>query len=466
MKRILLVFLLLVSAFFITWGVKANTLVARPDNLEDGKVVAWYESSYTAPTSDDEWYIDPSIDEKYIKMPGKDDIYMEVDDKGNVIGYVKRIKQPNGAYTFETYNEDIPENYEKVPGVKDVYKVTDENGKTSYKKYVRNDDDNTFAFVDVDKNGKMINLDTDATKIDSKHKLVDSKTNLYALYNDHNVKIGYVKRKKDKKGKYKWVEAEPPKTEKVGNDGVKDFAEESKKKMTASTDPTADPSQEEAQPLTDEEIIQGDGTRVNTELKTSSETKDGYKYIYQTPIVTTYDKDGNVVRIEEGERKQVSKEKLIGSDATPDPTQIAGTLDKELSRVSSKVSFNSKKANQLLALINAERKKEGIPSLTMDTSSDIYKVAQISAADMAIYNHASNSSPMYGNLEDISNRYSLNLVNITGDRWKTSERSAEEINTRFQSTYSDTRMSKYYHQVGIGIVDQDGMTYVIEVFAQ
>ena len=465
MRRILLIFLLLVSAFFITWGVKANTLVARPDNIEDGKVVAWYESSYTAPTSDDEWYIDPSIDEKYIKMPGKDDIYMEVDEKGNVIGYVQRIKQANGEYTFETYNKDIPENYEKVPGVKDVYKVTDENGKTAYKKYVRNKDDNTFAFVDVDKNGKMINLDTDATKIDSKHKLVDSKTNLYALYNDDNVKVGYVKRKKNKKGKYKWVEAEPPKMEKVGNDGVNQFAEESKKKMTASTD-SSDTSGEEPAPLTDEEIINADGTRTDTELKTSSETKDGYKYIYQTPIVTTYDKDGNVVSIKEGERKQVSKEKLVGSDATPDPTQIAGTLDKELSRVSSKVSFNTKKANQLLALINAEREQEGLPSLKMDTSSDIYKVAQISAADMAIYNHASNTSPMYGKLDDFNKRFGLNLVNITGDRWKTSERSAQDINNRFQSTYSETRMSKFYNQVGIGIVDQDGMTYVIEVFAQ
>ena len=459
MKQIIAVFLILLSIFFICWGVKANTLVKRPDNIEDGKITPWYESTYTAPNEESEWYIDPDIPDDYIKVPGKDDIYM-VMKNGVIDHYVKRVPAKGRGYDFIAYNPDIPETYEKVDGLEDVYKVTDEKGNVSYKKYVRNKDDQTFAFVDVDENGNYLNLNNDATTIDDKHKLVDSNENLYALYNENNVKIGYQKRVKDKDGKFKWINAEAPKKKEVGNNGIKNRASNNTEDTSQYVDKPA--------PIDDSKIINSDGSYVVTSKNTNVKTVDGYKIRYETTTKTTYAKDGSVLHMETSDPVQVSKEKITGANATPDPSKIENTLDKELSRVSAKVSYNTDKASQVLSKLNAARKSEGANALKMDTSSDLYKIAKIRAADMALYNHGQNNSPMYGKPADMCKRFGLNYVNITQIAYKGSEKSASEIHTTNHNTDQarPTRVSTAYGQVAIAIVDQDGMTYEVEVYAQ
>ena len=167
--------------------------------MEEEQETAWYDNRYTAPKAEEEWCLDPEIPLNYIPVPGEDELYMVVDDSGNIIGYRHRIKQADGSWIWEDVNPDIPENYEKVEGLENVYKVTDEEGKTSYVMYVRNSDD-TFCFVPVDKNGIPLDDGKDADKITDEYVHVDE--NVYAVYNDENVKIGYSELVKQSDGSY------------------------------------------------------------------------------------------------------------------------------------------------------------------------------------------------------------------------------------------------------------------------
>ena len=460
MRKIAYIFLCLLSTFFICWGVKARALVKRPSNLNEDVETSWI-SSYSAPKAQAEWVLDSNIEPNYVPVPGKEDYYYVVDDDGNVIQMRHRIKQIDGSYKWEDVEDENIAGMEVVDKENKIYKTTDSEGNKKYVKYIRNDD-NSFAFVDVDKKGNYLNFQTDATTIDKNHILEDSSNNLYGLYNDNGVRIGTVKRVDNKDGTYSWkLVKDSKKKKKVGNDAAN---------KTTSSKKNTDSNQynESSEQLNDEETDSSQGTITKTSTETYSETKDGYKIMYKVTTTKIYDSNGTLLKSHTSDPEVISKTKITGKDASPDFSDIASTLDQEVTRMSNKVDFNTSKANEILNKLNAQRQKNGVPTLKMDTSSDIYKVALIRAADMAVYNHASNTSPLYGKTIELCDRFDISLVNVTQNMWKTSKVSASEIHTRFQATDSsrETRMSEGYGQVGIAVVDQDGETFVIEVFAQ
>ncbi len=54
----------------------------------------------------------------------------------------------------------------------------------------------------------------------------------------------------------------------------------------------------------------------------------------------------------------------------------------------------------------------------MDTSSEAYKLACIRAADMAIYDYSSSTSPMYGTLNDMCNLWKISSSHPSENIWK------------------------------------------------
>lgn len=453
MRKILYVFLCLLSTLFLCWGVKARGLVKRPYNLDDGTEHSWV-SSYTAPKAQTEWVLDTNIEPNYIPVPGKEDYFYVVDDNGKVIQMRRRVKQLDGSFKWEDVEDENIAGMEVVDNKKKIYKTKD----NKYVKYIRNED-NSFAFVEVDKNGNYLDFEKDATTIDNKHVLEDGGENLYGLYNDNGVRIGTVKRVKGKDGKYTWKLVEDKKKKKVGNNAANLPVSQQVQGTEAPQETVED------EPKTEQS---GDGTITKTSTETYSETKDGYKIMYKVTTKKIYDSNGKLLESHTSDPEIVSKTKITGKDGTPDASDIASTLDQEVTRMKGKVEFNTTKANDILNKLNAQRQKNGAPALTMDTSSDIYKVALIRAADMAVYDHGSNTSPLYGKTIELCDRFGLSLVNVTQNMWKTTNASASDIHSRFQATDSsrETRMSEGYGQVGIAVVDQDGQTYVFEVFAQ
>lgn len=454
MKRISMLFLLLLTVFFTAWGVKARNPINRPDNLQEETEAPWYEARYSAPKADSEWVLDPEIPLNYIPVPGEDELYMVVDDSGKITGYRQRTQLADGSWVWKDINPDIPENYEAVDGLENVYRVKKEDGTTEYYLYVRNEDD-TFCFVPVDEKGNPLDDGKDAEKIDKSYVHVTG--NVYAVYNDENVKMGYRKRTKGADGTYVWNVCEAPDiSQDVGNSTGMAVQKPSGNTEGSKTLVGSSGSNK---------TQNADGTYTVTEKNIHTETKNGYTITYQTDVASTYNKNGKLISTKKNGPYEVSKVAAGGSSAVPDKNKIAGSLDKELARVSGSVNFNRDKANQVLAKLNAERKSQGIPALSMSSSSEAYKIACIRAADMAIYDHC-GTSPMYGGLKDLISRYWCTTSNPSENIWKADIKSAAQIHTRFQANEGSrkVRMSDGYSEVGIAIVEKNNQLYIAEVY--
>ena len=192
-------------------------------------------------------------------------------------------------------------------------------------------------------------------------------------------------------------------------------------------------------------------------LRTYRAVTDGKQKIYK--------KDGTLLKTKKIGPQVINKETLTAADS-PDKSKIKSTLDKELARVSSRVEFDTKKANDVLTKLNAQRKSEGLSSLSMDTSSEAYKLACIRAADMAIYDYSSSTSPMYGTLNDMCNLWKISSSHPSENIWKAPSKTADEIHSRFQSNDGSRkiRMSNGYSNVGIAVIEKNGNTYIAEIY--
>ena len=447
---------------------KANTPINRPETVDEEAQTAWYENgTTTVAAAGDEWYIDPEIPVNYVPVPGEDEVYMVVDDSGNITGYRKRVQQSDGSWLWTDVETDSS-NYTPVEGAENLYSVTDEDGNTSYKLYVRNDDDNTYTFVDANENGTPYYNGMDATTIADNYEKVTG--NIYAVYNNNGIKEGYAERVPNPGGDgYIWQATQKPDISQL--DGIGSLADSMNQQQSSNS--AGDLSQSSSQsaqitPPPQTTTNNSDGTYTVTSTQTETKTVDGQSVMTQTTYYYTYAQDGTLISTRKGDTEVISSNPLGGdNNATPDPSLIQNTLDAELTRVSAEVTFNTSKAQEVLASLNAQRVSEGLPQLTMDTSSDAYKLACVRVADMAIYNNASTSSPTYGTLEDMVSRWSINHTKTPAENvWGTPTKSASEIHSRFQSidAMRMTRMSSDYTHVGIAIVDVNGQTYIAEVY--
>ena len=504
MKQMLLVFLALLSVFFASWGVKAKTPVGRPANLQDTESdTPWYEGSYTSPIADSKWKIEDADDvpDDYIPVPGQSELYMVVKD-GKIVGYKKRAKQADGSWAWTDVNPDIPEGYEPVEGVRNVYKVTAADGTVSYVRYIRNADDDTYCFVPCTKDGTPLDIGTSAEEIDSRH-YVKEKNNTYRYYTDDGVFAGWRERVKDKDGQYVWASGSAPEDSiqtnsgfgsggtpsvslkgglsvsggngttsgsalstpsgdgtAAGNGTTDEGVWTNGKIVSVSPDSAGNPYAEESSTTTP------DGTYVKTHVKTYTETKDGVRITYKIEIVETYDANGNLVSTEQNGPYEVGRTQTTAAE-TPNQSLIQNDLDAEVARVNANVSFDTSKAQSLLAALNAARTSTGAGTLTMDTGGSIYKLALLKAADMATYDYASETSPMYGDLDALAARYGVSAGTITDCVIKTSTKDATGLTNRFLSDENARRTmtNDSLTQVGIAVVERDGMDFVAEIFA-
>lgn len=217
MKKILFVFAALTIAFFGIWTLKLRQPLNPSDpyasGLNDGR--PWWESAPgETPTPDADWVLDPEIPQNYIPVLGGEELYMVIDENGNVVKYRHRIRQEDGSWLWEDIDPNIPQNYVPVEGLKDVYMVTDLDGTVHYYKYTRNSDD-TYFFTEVDANGNPLadpvqeSVPKDNNEIPLNYVRIDG-TNIYAVYNEHGVLIGYRERVQNEDGSYSWVDVDPP----------------------------------------------------------------------------------------------------------------------------------------------------------------------------------------------------------------------------------------------------------------
>ena len=462
MKQSFLILLLSLVCFFGAWTFKVRASVARPQDAATGiEQTAWYENKYTAPKPDEAWILDPEIPLNYIPVPGEDEVYMVMSDAGDIQKYRQRRQLSDGTWQWSDIDYDNSNGMEAVDGQDCLYAITGEDGKKVYKKFVKHDD-NSFCYVDTDSKGKPLDIGTSAETITPDYVHLDGNT--YAKYNGDGVMEGYRERVKDGNGNLVWAMGSAP-TISTGGLSVGMAGGMNNGSMDAGviTNGVSVPPVD----TTPQTIQNGDGTYTEKETQINTETVNGQQITYQTVITRVYDAEGNLLETSKDGPHEVSRETL-GSGQQPNPANIAGSLEGEVARVSASVSYDTAMAQDILALLNAERISAGLPQLSMDTQSEAYKVALIKAADMATYDYASANSPTYGTIGDIVARFSLASASPSENIWKASSQTAQDVHTRFQSNNDSrtVRMSTGYTSVGIAVVQQSGQTYVAEVYLQ
>ena len=499
MRQLVILFVMLFACFLGSWTYRIKTPVNRPDEYAEGYNIdagAWWNAGKVE--VDEDWKLDPEIPLNYMPVPGEDELYMVVDNDGKIIGYRKRTKQIDGSWKWEDVNPDIPDNYEPVEGLENVYKVTNEDGTVKYYKYIRNDDD-TFAFVEVDSKGNVLNKNRDATTIDGKHVHITG--NIYSLLDDHGVIIGYDKRVENDDGTYSWVDTTLPKVSDIDslagdfslpntgtmNAGSLDTSDMNKMAQqmadanSAAANGSSDtydvnvtvnpgsfttPGMTDITPDTPTVINNQDGTHTEIEIVKETKNIDGWTSTYETYVKKTYDDAGNLIStISEGPY-EVDTQQNITKETDPvqgNTNQKQDTLSGEISRVAGSYSYKTDLGKEVFTLLNAQRTKNGLSALTM--SDTAMQIAKLRAADMAGYDTSSETLPTYGSLGAMLSDYKVTSTAPGENLWKSISRSADDIHTRFQAIDSSrkTRMNSNVIQYGVAIAERNGYFYICEV---
>lgn len=466
MKKIFIMFCCLQLVFSGLWIAKAKGSEVQTDThtkeitSKDG---VWWIVADDMPEVEEEWILDPEIPQNYVPVLGEEEVYMVIGENSDIKGYRKRTQQEDGSWIWEDIERDRdPVNYEAVDGLIDVYKVTEADGSIKYLKYIRNADD-TYYFVEVDQYGNRINeLDSEDLKIpENYHRL---KGNIYAVVNEEGVVIGYRERILSN-GSYRWVDCKKP------NETMQENDDGDAKNPVAQNKGNGEPEGNSGitviNPGMQTETIDGGGYK-ETETIIDRKTSGGWVITYQTIVVRIYDAQGKLVSTKKDGPYEISKtQEIQGDQLVPDHSKIASTIFEEYNRITSGLTIRTDISNEVLAKLNIERSANGLAPFKMSVDSDVYKIACIKAADMAIYNHADYDSPLYGDISSLLHKFDISSSNPSESLWKaTATKSANDIHVRFQAQeYSrKARMNRNYTSIGIGIVEKNGYLYIAEIY--
>lgn len=311
MKKTALLLSILVIAFIGIWILKLNTPLTPSDPYASGLSgeQPWWERlpEGTAPTPDDAWILDPEIPANYIPVLNGNELYMVINEDGKIIKYRQRTRQDDGSWVWEDIDPNIPENYVAVEGLDNVYRVDGTDGSVKYYKYTRNDDD-TYYFTEVDKNGNPLKSNTpEGNEIPPNYVRVDG--NIYAVYNEYGVLIGYKERVLQEDGTYAWIDAAAPQQNNGQSNGGG---------IPGVVDVQGNGSGGDIY------IITGGDSQTKTgyqETNTFTETvqENGWTIVYETTITSTYDLSGNLISTKKDGPTEINRfpTTSINSDILP-----------------------------------------------------------------------------------------------------------------------------------------------------
>jgi uncharacterized YkwD family protein len=114
------------------------------------------------------------------------------------------------------------------------------------------------------------------------------------------------------------------------------------------------------------------------------------------------------------------------------------------------VSGESAMESQMLALVNQERAKAGLPALTSDPL--LVKVARTKSQDMASRNYFSHQSPTYGSPFDMMRSFGV-TYRAAGENIALNQSTPAAHTALMNSTgHRENILGRQYTKVGIGIV--------------
>lgn len=326
MKKLLLILGALIAIFIVVWALRMGSPLT-PNNPFVGGLSSdapWWERlpSGETPQPDDSWTLDPEIPGNYIPVLGAEELYMVVNENGAIKEYRHRIKQTDGSWVWETVNPDIPQNYEPVEGLDNVYRVVEADGAVHYYRYHRNSDD-TYYFIEVDEQGNEIEKDIAPTNNDgipANYVRVDG-TNVYAIYNEHGVLIGYKERVKTEDGSYGWRDCDAPSAQGGGQGSSWGWGDIGNGGIPGAVVPG---TTGQGGNIT---IINGEtGEKKGyAETRTTTETREenGFTVVYETTVTYEYDLQGSLIKTSKEGPTEINRfpTTAISSDILPSGKQ-------------------------------------------------------------------------------------------------------------------------------------------------
>lgn len=127
--------------------------------------------------------------------------------------------------------------------------------------------------------------------------------------------------------------------------------------------------------------------------------------------------------------------------------------------------IDSTKERQVLSLVNKERNKLGISTLSAD--SQLNKLAQMKAEDMARKGYFSHTSPTYGSAFDMMNKYGVSYK-TAGENIAKGQKTAQAVMGGWMNSsgHRANILKPEYKRLGVGYaVDTAGTPYWVQIFA-
>lgn len=121
-------------------------------------------------------------------------------------------------------------------------------------------------------------------------------------------------------------------------------------------------------------------------------------------------------------------------------------------------------AGQVVNLVNKERKANGLSALSSD--SQLARLAQLKAEDMAKNGYFSHTSPTYGSAFDMMKTYGVSYK-TAGENIAKGQKTAESVMNGWinSSGHRANILKSDYTKIGIGYAKSaDGTTYWVQMF--
>ncbi len=209
------------------------------------------------------------------------------------------------------------------------------------------------------------------------------------------------------------------------------------------------------------------GYVISRETLTTREQVGNDIVTYQEIIEKTYDANGNELQSRSLGKTEIGRESMTASSGADN---IASTIGEEYDRIvnllfSKNGQFDANTPKRLRELINNARMENGKQILEAPGSNDaIYKIALARASMMALTGSSSKDLPSYGSLRGMCSKYGVSINTASENMLVISSSSAESIHAMLISPTSELITSENYSHVAIAIATMNGKMYICEIF--
>lgn len=119
--------------------------------------------------------------------------------------------------------------------------------------------------------------------------------------------------------------------------------------------------------------------------------------------------------------------------------------------------------NEILALVNKERSKNGLKPLTIDWQ--VSRVAQYKSDDMANNNYFSHTSPSYGTPFQMLKSFNVKY-RTAGENIAKGQKTPEAVMTAWMNSegHRANILNPNYTHLGVGYTEKNGTTYWTQMF--